>query len=234
MRYRLAERLAAWIHPQAVLSGRDRIWMRDSEVLAIYDQFKPAHARREWDRMYLLDQLATLIEGVDGDTVECGSYQGMSSYVICHRTQPGRRHHVFDSFEGLSAPGVADGPHWAPGDLSAQEQVVIDNLSGFDVVTYKGWIPSRFAEVSERKFALAHIDVDLYEPTRDALEFLYPRVSPGGVIVCDDYGFGTCPGAKRAFDEYMSDKPERVLSIPTGQGLILRGFTQLAHGDTQA
>ncbi|HEX3704868.1 MAG TPA: TylF/MycF/NovP-related O-methyltransferase, partial [Vicinamibacterales bacterium] len=50
---------------------------------------------------------------------------------------------------------------------------------------------------------LLHIDVDLYEPTRDSIAFLYERMNPGGIVVCDDYGFMTCPGATKAIDEFL-------------------------------
>ena len=71
---------------------------------------------------------------------------------------------------------------------------------------YKGWIPDRFKEVENRKFQFVHIDVDLYQPTLDALEFFYPRLVSGGVIVCDDYNLTMFPGAKQAWDEFFSGK----------------------------
>jgi hypothetical protein len=48
-------------------------------------------------------------------------------------------------------------------------------------------------------------------------------MSPGGVIICDDYGFESCPGATRALDDFLADKPERVLSMPAGGGFIVKG-----------
>lgn len=54
------------------------------------------------------------------------------------------------------------------------------------------------------------------------LEFFYNRVVSGGIILCDDYGFAICPGAKRAFDEYMQDKCENIIHFPTGQGFIMK------------
>ncbi|HXF53348.1 MAG TPA: TylF/MycF/NovP-related O-methyltransferase [Hyphomicrobiaceae bacterium] len=73
-----------------------------------------------------------------------------------------------------------------------------------------------------RDFAVVHIDVDLYQPTRDSLAFFYSRMSPGGFIVCDDYGSALCPGAKRACDEFMADKPEKIIRLTSGQCLIVR------------
>lgn len=90
------------------------------------------------------------------------------------------------------------------------------------IVFHKGWIPERFADVAQRKFCFVHVDVDLFQPTRDSLEFFYPRMVRGGIILCDDYGFTSCPGAQTAFDTYLADKPEKVVNLPTGQGFIVR------------
>jgi hypothetical protein len=67
-----------------------------------------------------------------------------------------------------------------------------------------------------------HIDVDLYQPTLDSIRFFYPRLAPGGIILCDDYGYSSCPGAKGAFDEYMKDRPEKIIHAPTGQAFIIK------------
>jgi O-methyltransferase len=135
-----------------------------------------------------------------------------------------RWHHVFDSFEGLSAPDESDGDHWEQGDLSIAMEQVGENMGAFDRYTlYQGWIPSRFPEVQDKRFAFLHIDVDLYQPTFDAIEFFYPRLSEGGVILCDDYGSSLCPGATRAIDEYLSDKPEKMLYITGGSGFMIKG-----------
>jgi O-methyltransferase len=54
------------------------------------------------------------------------------------------------------------------------------------------------------------------------MRFFYPRLVPGGVILCDDYGFTTCPGVRRAVDEFMADKPEHVVHVPTGHGFLVK------------
>jgi hypothetical protein len=77
--------------------------------------------------------------------------------------------------------------------------------------------------VEDRRFKLVHIDVDLYQPTRDSVEFFYPRMVPGGVILCDDYGSTRCPGARRAMDEFFFEKPEGpVVDLLNGQGLAIK------------
>jgi hypothetical protein len=95
------------------------------------------------------------------------------------------------------------------------------NLGRFDFVVYhRGWIPKRFESVAEQAFSFVHLDVDLYQPTLDSLLFFYDRLQPGGILLCDDYGFANCPGARRALDEFFADKVEKIVSLPTGQAFI--------------
>lgn len=125
---------------------------------------------------------------------------------------------------GYLNPLEVDGEYWYEGALTSREEQVQEKLSSFSekLRLYKGWIPKRFDEVSEKKFCFVHIDVDLYQPTLDSISFFYPRLVKGGIILCDDYGFNTCPGAKKAFDEYVKDKPEKIVHVPTGQGFIVK------------
>lgn len=180
------------------------------------------------DRRWMLAELLRMVDGIEGDTAECGVFAGASSYLICranaHASGGGRTHRMFDSFAGLSNPAACDGSHWKRGDLSCQLETVQANLAEFsEVAYYPGWIPSRFSEVANKRFSFVHIDVDLYEPTRDSLAFFYPRMAEGGVLVVDDYGFTTCPGATRAVDEVLASRPEKMLRLCSGGGFIIRG-----------
>lgn len=87
---------------------------------------------------------------------------------------------------------------------------------------HPGWIQDRFLDVTTWHFSLVHLDVDLQQPTADALAFFYERLVDRGILICDDYGFDTCPGARAAMDTFFADKPEPVLHLPTGQGVAIR------------
>jgi len=222
-RYSLAERSARWLDPEAVLSERARLWLSDDKFRRAYERFDPKNLRR-MDRVFALGQFARLAVTLQGQTAECGAYQGASSYFICRQLLGADKlHHVFDSFEGLSTPLPSDGEYWHSGDLASGDEVARRNLAEFDFVRFhKGWIPERFPEVEGECFCLVHIDVDLYDPTRESLEFFFPRLVTGGIIVLDDYGFSTCPGARQAVDEFFGSKKEPVLELPTGQGLVFK------------
>jgi O-methyltransferase len=211
--------------PEYRFSEHQLDWYRDKSFNAYLDRFD------EWDKLnaarrWMVRELLRATASVPGDTAECGVFEGAGSWLICaSNAGTAKVHHIFDSFEGLSEPGAGDGTHWSRGDLTAGEDIVRRNLAQFDAIRlYKGWIPTRFSEVADKTFSFVHVDVDLEIPTADCIAFFYPRMSPGGVLLCDDYGFASCPGATRVFDELMADKPERVLSMPAGGGFIVKGM----------
>jgi O-methyltransferase len=218
----LLERFAAWAAPGYVVSEGSKTWWTDRDFL---DRCRTlgSLADRAAERKFLLRELLAAVEHVPGDTAEAGVYQGASSWFICdHFAGSERTHWAFDSFQGLSRPVEADGAYWSTGDLKTGEELVRHILAPYPVEIRRGWIPESFGDVAAQCFCFVHIDVDLYEPTRASLEFFYPRLSSGGIVVCDDYGFTTCPGAKRAFDEFVRDKPEPVIHLPTGQGMLVK------------
>jgi predicted O-methyltransferase YrrM len=179
-------------------------------------------------RRYAVQQLLRLTAGLPGDTAECGVYQGAGSYLMAEANrQAGRNetHHGFDSFSGVSRPTGKDGSYWTEGALASPAEVARRNLAEFGdaVRLYPGWIPDRFAEVASRAFRFVHVDVDLHDPTRASLEFFYPRVVLGGVVVCDDYLFLTCPGATAAVDEFLAERQEKMVGLPGGGGFFVKG-----------
>lgn len=213
--------------PDYRLTWHQLDWWHDKEFNASLDRFgerSTFNTHRKW----MLWQLLRLIVDVPGDTAECGVFEGASSWLICAATRgSGRTHHLFDSFEGLSEPGAKDGSFWARNSMAAGEDLVRRNLKLFEdfVEVHKGWIPQRFADVENERFAFVHVDVDLHQPTLDSLAFFYPRLSPGAVLVCDDYAFTTCGGATLAVDSFLADKPEKMISLDAGGGFFIKGIT---------
>jgi len=223
-KYRIAEALTYAVYPKYKFSEFARLFLEDETFLTYYRRFMDPGNWHSLDRKYTLDQLLKLTLHIDGDAAECGVYKGASSYLICRAIKPyGKWNHLFDSFEGLSSPTDRDGTYWTAGGLRADESHIRKNLAEFKNFTvYRGWIPDRFREVADRHFSFVHIDVDLYEPTRESIAFFYDRLRPGGVMLLDDYGFSTCPGAKLAADEFFTDRQEKIIMLPSGQAFIVR------------
>jgi hypothetical protein len=64
------------------------------------------------------------------------------------------------------------------------------------------------------RVALLHLDLDLYDPTMAALEHLYPRVVPGGIVLLDEYGMDGFPGESAAFDAYFGSNRPKLTKFP--------------------
>jgi hypothetical protein len=219
-RYFALSTLANFVYPNFCHTERAKTFLHDQAFLDDYRRFE--RNPHSIDRKWAVIQFLKLVDNLAGDTVECGAFQGGTSFFILKHGRRDRAHHIFDSFEGLSAPDAIDGAYWNKGSLSSAESVIRENLKSFsNVQYYRGWIPDRFPEVADRRFCFVHVDVDLYRPTKDSLEFFFARLMPGGVIICDDYGFDTCPGARKAMDEFAAEQGLVVLDLPTGQGIII-------------
>ena len=163
------------------------------------------------------------------DFAECGCWTGHSSYIISKlitKYKKSVNFHIFDSFEGLSSNVQNDDQlknlnsrelKKIQEQFSSNENFVKNEvLKDFDFVkTYKGWIPEKFFLVEDLKFSLVHIDVDLYEPTLKSLEFFFPRLSDGGIIICDDYNSKYFNGSKKAWDEFFKNKKLKINFSPS-------------------
>ena len=205
-------------------------WYRDEHLLALQSEYFGSASGTIKDRYFNLYHLARLSRPIPGDTVECGVFHGFGSFLILHAVDdPKKIHHAFDSFEGLPEPAeidvVADAPYvWKRGDLAADVDAVRERLERFpNLVLHQGWIPDTFVEMDAQALSFVHIDVDLHQPTVDSLEFLWDRISPGGVTLFDDYASRSCPGHKKAVDDFFADRREEVIRLSTSQAFVIKG-----------
>ena len=181
-------------------------------------------------RAYVLKDLLLANAPLRENVAECGVYQGATAIILAsylkeyELLKPDKRLLLFDSFEGLSEPDPnLDGDFFRKGDFAADLHSIQKKLERFDFVEFwKGWIPERFEENSGRRFSFVHVDVDLYQPIKDCLEFFYPRLLERGMIVFDDYGLALCPGARKAVDEYLEARNTIAIWLPSGQGLVIK------------
>ena len=160
---------------------------------------------------------------IKGDIAEVGTYQGGSSKLIAQArgSASEKTIYLFDTFEGLPELSAIDRTHFSDNQYPASEERVRTYLGSFPrVEIYKGIFPESGTPVTQKMFSFVHLDVDLYEATRDSLAFFYLRMSPGVVIISHDYM--TAPGVRKAVDEYMADKPEAVFESSWRQCFIVK------------
>ena len=168
-----------------------------------------------------LDNLQDCIESVlrdqvPGDLIETGVWRGgacifMRGVLRAHGVDD-RRVYVADSFQGLPAPNAEKYPHDV-GDLhhlhrflAVSEEQVRKNFERYGllddrVVFLKGWFRDTLPNAAIRALSVLRLDGDMYESTMDALNALYPKLSPGGYCIIDDY---VLPNCRKAIDEYRA------------------------------
>ena len=145
---------------------------------------------------------------LDGDMAEVGVYQGGSAKLISE-VKNEKELHLFDTFEGLPKVSEKDThfgtSYWKTGEFSNTSLENVKNyLSNYkNVYCYKGKFPETSNPIKDKKFSFVHLDVDLFQSTIDCLDFFYPRMVNGGIILTHDYH---TDGVKQAFNEFCKDK----------------------------
>lgn len=169
-----------------------------------------------------LMRMVRSVAKIPGDMAEVGTYKGVSSKLMAEaRGGQKKTLHLFDTFEGLPELQEIDRSHFTEGQYVADLSEVAEYLGTYpDIALYAGVFPKTANPIVSKKFSFVHLDVDLYESTKDALAFFYPRMEQGGIIVSHDYL--TAPGATKAVQEFMADKPEPIIESSWRQCAIVR------------
>ncbi len=239
LQHKLVERVAVWgdryLYKSHIQWIADQSWLDPYRPYMVNDPTMRRPQVRKLDRRFVLIEFARYTRELRGSTAECGVARGVGSALICKALdetyEPGDRHYGFDAFSGLPEPAEIDrmasgAKGWEAGDLKHDGTLAQAALAQFPQAELKiGWIPETFKGLEDVLFRFVHIDVDLFEPTRDSIAFFYPRLVGGGVILLDDHGLTTCPGARKAALDYFAGTSEIVLDLPTGQGLVIKRQT---------
>lgn len=179
--------------------------------------------------------------GISGAVVECGVWRGGSMQAVALTLQEqgttDRELHLFDTFDGMPPPTAEDRRH---DGLSAKELLethdrsspiwaiaTLDDVqTAMDEVGYpselihfhQGRVEATIPGQAPQQIAILRLDTDWYASTRHELAYLYDRLSPGGVLIIDDYGHWQ--GARQAVDEFLADTGAPLLLLPLASGRI--------------
>ena len=200
---------------RALLSGDVSSW-HDALRGEPYEYPTRAHTMIGLPRLANIRTLTedVIARGVPGDLIEAGAWRGGATIlmraVLKAHADTERIVWVADSFEGLPPPDVERYPADARLDLSGVEFLAVSQeevernfrrygLLDDQVRFLKGWFKDTFPVAPIEKLALLRLDGDLYESTMDGLVHLYPKLSPGGCLIVDDFNI---PAAGRAVLDY--------------------------------
>ena len=175
--------------------------------------------------------LRTIIENkIKGEIAELGVYKGETAKLI-HHYCPERTLNLFDTFEGFAEKDVSKENDQIRNSESVNnfKDTSVDSILRFidpqnsNVKVYQGYFPETVNKKLEQTiFSFVHLDADLFEPTKNGLEFFYPRVSSGGIILIHDYN--AWPGCRKAVDEFFCQKKEFPIPMPdkSGSAIIVK------------
>jgi O-methyltransferase len=161
-------------------------------------------------------------ENIAGEVAEVGTYRGASARLLRHYGAPGKILHVFDTFAGLPPPGEHDA-EFQKGQFASELDDVRAYLGETGVEYHVGRFPeSADDRVRALRFSFVHLDVDLYQGTLDCLDFFYPRMNPGAILVSHDFGADRAPGVVKAFAEYFEPRQVPYVQLSGYQGMVVK------------
>jgi len=184
----------------------------------------------EW-RVYVCCWALKNARMLEGDFVECGVNTGILSRAAVEYADFGqmkdRTLYLMDTFEGIPESQFVDAERamgldkrYVYGDTFAAVQQKFSKFPNVRLV--KGRIPESLSEVKSTKIAYLSIDMNAAAPEVAALEYFWPKLVDGAVVVFDDYNWRLHVNQKRAIDQFVARVGSEVLALPTGQGLIVK------------
>ena len=177
---------------------------------------------------------------IPGDFVECGVNRGFMSSAIMNLLEwdtTGRTFYLLDTFKGLDERYVSDSERLEgimsknreeieSGFYVTSSEIVRQNFSEWqNLKIIEGAIPETLSQVGAEKIAFLHLDLNCSPPEVAAAEFFWDKLSAGAAVLLDDYAYQGYRSQKIGMDEFARGKGVENLSLPTGQGLLMKPGT---------
>ena len=193
----------------------------------------------EW-RVHVVLWAASQALLTEGDFVECGVNTGIYSLAICDYldfNRTGRSFWLFDTFRGIPQDQISPREH----ELGRAEEnaqwfsecydLAKQNFAPFPRARLvRGRVPETLATVDIDRVSYLSLDMNIAEPEAAAFEHFWPRLSPGAVVVLDDYGWDGFAPQREVLDALAAERGVRILQCPTGQGLLVKPCAATGHG----
>lgn len=159
---------------------------------------------------------------IPGDFVECACYKGTSARIVCDYVDflnSDKTYYLYDLFEH----DESNVHHAMPEHGARLFETVRERFADFsNVKVTRGRVPEVLDDISPESISFLHIDLNNAPAEIGALERLFDRLSSGGILILDDYGWQGYRAQKEAEDPWLAARGYQVLELPTGQGLVFK------------
>ncbi|TVQ84736.1 MAG: methyltransferase [Micavibrio sp.] len=168
---------------------------------------------------------------LDGDFVECGVHTGILSMAICKYldfAKVKKKFYLFDTYEGIPVDQITTDEEDMVRSMNENLyfdclEIVQKNFSDYpNALPVKGRVPESFKEVKIDKIAYLSLDMNNATAERAAIEYLWPKLVSGAMVVLDDYGWISHEAQMKTMDEFAASQNVSIAHLPTGQGLLVK------------
>lgn len=177
---------------------------------------------RLWAFILNINQI--IEENIEGDFAELGVWRGNTASVLAHiASKYNKKVYLFDTYEGFDVRDLKNidsqvsQSDFSDTSLSLVKSVIGENIKNCEFI--KGYFPESIQDKHKSiKYSVVSLDCDLYEPMKKGLDFFYPLLSKGGLLLLHDYSSKCWAGAKLAIDEFCKENNEFVILMPDKSG----------------
>ena len=215
-----------------LISAHNSDFRKDPKFRAAYRRGKATGSWGRQDvewRAYVCCWAAWSVRDKDGDFVECGVNRGGLSRAVMHYVDFDHLDKTFwllDTYDGLVGDLISRDERRLgilPGGYAPCYDHVVQTFREFSGVRIvKGIVPDTLAQVTAQRISYLSIDMNNTAPEIAAAEYFWDRLIAGGIVILDDYGWTKQINQKRAFDAFAEARNVKILSLPTGQGLLIK------------
>lgn len=201
--------------------------LNDPRFLNAYKSGVTGGAHIEF-RAYVCCWAASQAIKLPGDFVECGVNEGLLSLTVCHYldfNSLDKSFYLFDTYQGIPADQITARERRRATQHKYSEcyERTKEKFASFPKATLvRGKIPETLQTVQIDKVSYLSIDMNIAKPERDAIDFFWPKLSPGGIVILDDYAFAGYEAQHEVMDDFAAKVGTRILTLPTGQGMLIK------------
>jgi hypothetical protein len=217
-----------------LISIHDHDFLNDPDFQAAYSRGISAAGDYKWHwRIHIGLWAAATAVKLEGDFVECGVNRGFMSSAIMKRLNwdsTGKTFYLLDTFEGINTHERSDDEEDRRNRKQLDDGFYVTDLKSVkrnfaeweNVKIIQGTVPETLGMIAAEKIAFLHLDMNAAAPEVAAFEYLWERISIGGIVLLDDYAYHGYSKQKLAMDRAAKDRDVPIASLPTGQGLIVK------------
>ncbi len=198
-------------------------WLMDEEFNRLLEQVK-GYTLIDVYRLWELYEISKMCQEIPGDVLEVGVWRGGSGAILTNNL-PNKLIYLADTYAGVINQSDSDFSYNG-GEHSDTSTTIVEELLGSiglrNYALLQGEFPKETGHLIPDSLYFVHIDVDVYDSARQIWDFIKNRISLGGFVVFDDYGFSSTDGVTKLVNEIRTTKDFKFIYNLNGHAILIR------------